>query len=82
MIFTNFAFLLQELKDLIKRILVLSPAQRLGVQKRGAADIKEHAWFNGFDWRAFASGESRAPYTPKVHDLSAIECPLMSPYHI
>ena len=61
-----FILIWQELKDLIKRILVLSPAQRLGSTKGGAADIKQHPWFAGFDWKSFAAGTVQAPYTPKV----------------
>lgn len=50
----------------MKRILVLNPAQRLGMLKKGAADVKEHPWFQGFDWKAFASGNMTAPYIPRV----------------
>lgn len=65
----------QELKDLVKRILVLNPAQRLGALKRGAADIREHPWFAGFDWKAFASGSMPAPYIPRVRHVHFIAFP-------
>ena len=60
---------MQELKDLLKRILMLNPSQRYGMLKRGALDVKEHPWFTGFDWKAFASGAMKAPYIPKVDSL-------------
>jgi len=56
----------QEMKDLVKKILVLNPAQRLGVLKGGASDVKDHPWFGSFDWKSFAAGTMRAPYVPKV----------------
>lgn len=59
----------QELKDLVKRILVLNPTQRLGAMKNGAADVKEHPWYSGFDWTAFAHRVMPAPYVPKVTTL-------------
>ena len=57
---------LQELRDLIRRLLVHNPAQRLGVLKGGAADVKAHPWFHGFDWENFAQRKLKAPYVPVV----------------
>lgn len=57
---------MQELQDLIRKLLVLSPARRLGVLKSGAAGVREHPWFAGFDWSAFAERQMPAPYIPKV----------------
>eukprot|EP00884_Botryococcus_braunii_P004083 jgi/Botrbrau1/13676/Bobra.0378s0008.1 len=56
----------KEVKDLIRRLLVHNPAQRLGALKGGAADIKAHPWFIGFDWENFSKRSMRAPYVPKV----------------
>ena len=56
----------QELRDLIRRLLVHNPAQRLGVLKGGAADVKAHPWFHGFDWENFAHMKLKAPYVPVV----------------
>ncbi|GMH33824.1 hypothetical protein BSKO_01658 [Bryopsis sp. KO-2023] len=56
----------QELRDLLRRLLVKKPAMRLGAQKSGAGDVKSHPWFNGFDWNAFQKLEMKAPYIPKV----------------
>lgn len=57
---------LQELRDLVRRLLVHNPAQRLGVLKGGAADVKAHPWFHGFDWENFAQRKLKAPYVPVV----------------
>jgi len=57
---------MQEMKDLVKKILVPNPAQRLGVLKGGVTDVKEHPWFASFDWKSFAAGTMRAPYVPRV----------------
>lgn len=43
-----------------------NPAQRLGVLKGGAADIKAHPWFHGFDWDSFSQKKLKAPYVPVV----------------
>jgi serine/threonine protein kinase len=60
------AALRQDLRDLIYRLLVHNPAQRLGVLKGGAADVKAHPWFHGFDWESFAQKKLKAPYMPVV----------------
>lgn len=57
---------MQEVRDLIKRLLVHNPNQRLGALKAGAADIKAHPWFANFDWAAFSKRQMKAPYIPQV----------------
>ena len=56
----------EECADLIGRLLRLEPTQRLGMQRHGAHDIKEHAWYKGFDWKAFEAQTMAAPYVPVV----------------
>ncbi len=56
----------QEVRDLIKRLLVHNPNQRLGALKAGAADVKAHPWFANFDWAAFSKRQMKAPYIPQV----------------
>lgn len=56
----------QELRDLMKRLLVHNPNQRLGALKAGAADVKAHPWFANFDWTSFAKCQLKAPYIPQV----------------
>ena len=57
---------MQEVRDLIKRLLVHNPNQRLGALKAGAADVKAHPWFANFDWAAFSKRQMKAPYVPQV----------------
>jgi len=56
----------QELKDLVKRLLAHNPSQRLGSLKGGALDVKAHPWFKDFDWESFENQTMPAPYVPKV----------------
>ena len=56
----------QEVRDLIKRLLVHNPNQRMGALKAGAADVKAHPWFANFDWAAFSKRQLKAPYIPQV----------------
>jgi serine/threonine protein kinase len=56
----------EECVDLVSKLLVQDPTQRLGMQRRGVQDIKQHAWFAGFDWIAFESRTMAAPYVPVV----------------
>jgi serine/threonine protein kinase len=42
-------YMTKEAKDLIKRLLTKDPKRRLG-SKRGAAEIKEHPFFDCIDW--------------------------------
>jgi serine/threonine protein kinase len=42
-------YMTKEAKDLIKRLLTKDPKRRLG-SKRGAAEIKEHSFFDCIDW--------------------------------
>ena len=57
---------MQELQDLIRKLLVGNPARRLGVLKNGADGVRLHPWFADFDWAAFADCSLPAPYIPKV----------------
>jgi len=50
----------------VRKLLVISPARRLGATRNGATGVKEHAWFRDFDWEAFAKKSMKAPYVPVV----------------
>ncbi len=60
--------MIQDCKDLIKKLLVKNPAQRLGMGRSGATAVKAHPWFQGFDWNALARREMPAPFVPSVGD--------------
>lgn len=55
---------IQELKDLVRRLLCKQPLRRLGA--KGAAEVRRHPWFAKFDWRGLGKRGVRAPYVPKV----------------
>ena len=55
-----------ELRDLVKRLLAVSPAARLGGGKDGAAGVKAHPWFARLDWDALAARALPAPHVPAV----------------
>jgi hypothetical protein len=42
---------------------------RLCGAQGGASELKQHAWFKGFDWELLAQRKMRAPYLPKVTQL-------------
>ena len=72
----------QDLRDLIKRLLTRSPAKRLGCASGGAAEVKAHPWFSGFDWEALAQRKLRAPYLPRISgadDVSNFDAPTANP---
>jgi len=50
----------------IKALCQTDPQQRLAVKKGGIQNIKEHAWYTGFDWEAMMSRSMKVPYKPQV----------------
>ncbi len=53
-----------EAKDLVRRLLVAEPAQRLGAPEDGGhAALKRHAFFTGVDWSDEAALLERSPPT-------------------
>jgi serine/threonine protein kinase len=57
----------QELRDLVRRLLVRSTGRRLGCTSGSATEVKQHPWFKGFDWDALTQRKMKAPYVPKVN---------------
>ncbi|KAJ3213635.1 camp-dependent protein kinase catalytic subunit [Dinochytrium kinnereticum] len=53
-------------KDLLKRLLEMSPSRRLGSGRGGAKEIKDHPWFKGLDWKSFEAKEVMAPHLPVI----------------
>jgi serine/threonine protein kinase len=56
--------------DLIKRLLHPKPTNRLGVLKGGASLIKQHPWFDGFDWEALEKKKMAPPFVPEVKNAT------------
>ena len=50
--------------DFITRLLDQDQARRLGSGIAGAVEVKDHAWFHGFDWAALHARTMCAPYAP------------------
>lgn len=59
-----------EAKDLLSKLLVKDPAQRLGGGERDAKDIKEHPWFSSqnLDWDAIFDKTEKPPYVPNLQN--------------
>lgn len=55
-----------DLRDLVKRLLAVSPAARLGSGKEGAGCVKAHPWFARLDWAALEARSLPAPHVPAV----------------
>lgn len=53
-------------KDLICQMLKIKPVKRLGVIRGGADRLREHPWFEKFDWNALRAGTLDAPIQPLV----------------
>lgn len=55
-----------ESADFINRLLQRKPANRLGL--RGAAEVKEHAWFKYYNWKELYLMTLPSPFMPKLGD--------------
>ncbi|XP_036883606.1 cAMP-dependent protein kinase catalytic subunit PRKX isoform X1 [Sturnira hondurensis] len=53
-------------KDLIRKLLVVDRTRRLGNMKNGADDVKRHRWFRSLDWEAVPQRKLKPPILPKV----------------
>lgn len=54
-------------KSFLRALLRFDPKNRLGVCddiKKGYRELKDHAWFDGFDWRQLEKRTMKAPYQP------------------
>ncbi|XP_076160830.1 cGMP-dependent protein kinase 1 [Ptiloglossa arizonensis] len=52
--------------NFIKKLLRLNPSERLGYQRNGIQDIRDHKWFNGFNWQSLQKLAMSAPIVPTV----------------
>ena len=55
-----------EVRDLIKRCLILRSSERLGNLRGGSADIKGHPWFNKMEWDRLVEKGYKAPWAPQL----------------
>lgn len=54
--------------NLIKKLLRLRPSERLGYQRNGIQDIRDHKWFNSFNWQGLQRLTMPAPIVPTVRN--------------
>jgi len=57
-----------EAQDLIKRMLRLTPHDRLGCLAAGANDIRKHVWYKGVDFSYLVDKKFKAPWVPELND--------------
>ena len=53
-------------KDLIKKLLVIDPNERLGSGPDGSENIKKHPFFKGINWNDAYQRKSKPPFIPKL----------------
>eukprot|EP00798_Chlamydomonas_sp_ICE-L_P017579 gene17579-23905_t len=63
-------YMSEDARNLISRLLERKPIKRIGMLQGRALDIKNHAWFKGFDWDALSSRRMMPPRKPKEEDSS------------
>eukprot|EP00929_Paragymnodinium_shiwhaense_P115328 TRINITY_DN840_c0_g2_i2.p1 TRINITY_DN840_c0_g2~~TRINITY_DN840_c0_g2_i2.p1 ORF type:complete len:794 (-),score=285.62 TRINITY_DN840_c0_g2_i2:180-2561(-) len=52
--------------DLVKALLKKEPSERLPMRPGAVQNIKDHKWYNGFDWDSFTKLTMEPPYKPVV----------------
>uniref|UniRef100_A0A3B4BC16 Non-specific serine/threonine protein kinase n=1 Tax=Periophthalmus magnuspinnatus TaxID=409849 RepID=A0A3B4BC16_9GOBI len=60
-------YLTIDARDLLKKLLKKSPAQRLGSSKADCADIQKHPFFRHINWDDLLSKKVEPPYKPQLH---------------
>lgn len=56
----------KDAKSLVKHLLIADLGKRYGNLKGGVNDIKEHRWFNEFDWKKLLAKAIKPPFLPKI----------------
>lgn len=59
------------LRDLIGRLLAKDPRLRLGDVRDGSA-VKEHKWFEGFEWKKLIDRKLTAPIIPEIEHATDV----------
>ena len=57
----------KNLSSFLSEILRKDYTKRLGF-KRGACEIKEHAWFSNFDWKSISNKQMNPPFVPQINN--------------
>ena len=53
-------------KDLVQKLLIINPKQRLGNGPNGTEDVKNHPFFEGVDWDLAMEKKIKPPFIPKL----------------
>ena len=59
-------FMSANAKDLLSKLLIRDPKDRLGSGERDAEELKEHPFFADVDWKALSTGGVIPPWAPSV----------------
>ena len=59
-------------KDLLQKLFVANPNQRLGGGDGDGMEIMNHAWFTGVDWNMILQKSIKPPFKPKLTSPSDV----------
>lgn len=60
------AFVSDDAKDVIKKLLTRKQTSRLGNLSRGYLDVKEHPWFQTLDFAKLNAKKLKTPWKPQI----------------
>lgn len=61
------SFLSKEVVDLIKKLLIKDPSQRLGSSLNETDEIKKHPFFSGINWDEYLQKRVKPPFIPRLN---------------
>ena len=60
------SILTKNAKDLIQKLLILNPSERLGSGPNGSENVKNHPYFKGVIWKDVLQKKIKPPFIPKL----------------
>lgn len=57
-----------ELRDILKELLTRTPTQRLGNMKGGAQEVRDHVWWDKYNFADLVKKKVKAPWKPVIAD--------------
>ncbi|KAH8405193.1 hypothetical protein KR222_008328 [Zaprionus bogoriensis] len=60
-------------QNLIRHLCKQLPAERLGYQRKGIADIKRHPWFDSLDWTRLKQKQLQSPIKRNLKSLTDVQ---------
>jgi len=64
----------KDAKNLIDRLLVREPSERLGCMKLGTEEVKRHGFFSKLNWHRLEKKLIQPPYVPELSDPLDTSC--------